>query len=388
MQYKLTYRKFLVLLLVSIQVLFNSCVEELELQTENFESILVIEGIITDQNEKQEVKISRSYRLEEDGPAPVSNATVRVLSSNGEEYNFQLDSLGIYTSEIDFAVQPGVAYTLEVQTNEGSYNSTTVTGQQPTQIDNVSSTKTNYRNETGVGILVSSSDEGSGNYYKYEYEETYKIKAPYEKSQDLIVNEEGGFELVFKTREEYICYNTLPSREIVLSNTNNLSDNSISNYLVRFLSMEDYKIAHRYSILVKQLKISAEAHAFYTTLENLSESENIFSQYQPGFLNGNIISQGENGERVIGFFTTASVDQERLFFNYTDYFDVFEDPRPVIYAPCDPYQVIDRELRELIQSGEAKFFSYDPLIGYKIIAPPCIDCNFFGTNVQPDFWIE
>ena len=95
MQYKLTYRKFLVLLLVSIQVLFNSCVEELELQTENFESILVIEGIITDQNEKQEVKISRSYRLEEDGPAPVSNATVRVLSSNGEEYNFQLDSLGI-----------------------------------------------------------------------------------------------------------------------------------------------------------------------------------------------------------------------------------------------------------------------------------------------------
>ena len=376
------------LLFLGIIVTTNSCVEELELETENFESLLVVEGIITNQAEKQEVKLSRSYRLEEDGPAPVENANVKVISSAGDEFGFQLDSIGIYRSEIDFAAQPGVDYTLEIETPDGSYRSSAVTGQEPTTIDNISSTKTTYRNQTGVGILVNSSDEGSGNYYKYEYEETYKIKAPYEKTLDLIINDAGELEVVPKTREEYICYNTLPSKEIVLSNTANLSDNNISNYLVRFLSIDDYKIAHRYSILVKQLKISAEAHAFYTTLENLSESENIFSQYQPGFLNGNIQPQGDNNERVIGFFTTAAVDSERLFFNYTDYFDVFEDPRPPIYGPCNPFTVNERTLRELIQSGEAKFFIEDPPFVYQIIAPPCVDCNFFGTNVQPEFWIE
>ena len=80
------------LLFLGIIVTTNSCVEELELETENFESLLVVEGIITNQAEKQEVKLSRSYRLEEDGPAPVENANVKVISSAGDEFGFQLDS--------------------------------------------------------------------------------------------------------------------------------------------------------------------------------------------------------------------------------------------------------------------------------------------------------
>ncbi len=373
---------------LGLLALLSSCVEEIELATEDFESFLVIEGIITDREEFQEIKISRSYELEENGPSPLGNASVSVNSSNGETFLFIEDTAGVYISESRFSTQPGIDYTLKVSTSSGIYESNPVTGQEATTIDNIRSTKAVVREETGVAILVSSSDDDSGSYYKYEFEETYKIVSRYRILNDLIINENDEFEVVPKFEEEYICYNTLPSEEIVLSSTTELSENNINDYLVRFLSKEDDKIAHRYSILVKQLKISAEAHDYYTTLKNLSESENIFSQYQPGFLDGNIQSVDETGEKVIGFFTTASVDEERLFFSYTDYFDLDLDPRPSHYGPCDPFLPERDLLRELVESNQVELFGEDPPGVYTVIEARCVNCNFFGTNVEPEFWIE
>lgn len=367
----------------------SSCVDEIELASENFESILVIEGIITDQEEVQEIKISRSYRLEDNEPAPVNNASVSVSSSEGDTFTFELDTAGIYLSQLPFSTKPGVEYTLEVNTANGSYQSVTVVGQEQTLIDNIRSTEAQLREETGVAILVSSSDDDSGAYYKYEFEETFKIVSRYRILNDLIINEEGDFEVVPKANEEYICYNTLPSQEIVLSSTTELSENNINDYLVRFISKEDSKLAYRYSILVKQLKISAEAHDFYSTLKNLSESENLFSQFQPGFLDGNIQSIADNQEKVIGFFTTAAVDEQRLFFSYTDYFDPIEDPRPEHYGPCEPFTPEDRNyLRELVETNQVELFGEDPPGVYSVIAARCVNCNYFGTNVQPEFWTE
>lgn len=367
----------------------SSCVDEIELASENFESILVIEGIITDQEEVQEIKISRSYRLEDNEPAPVNNASVSVSSSEGDTFTFELDTAGIYLSQLPFSTKPGVEYTLEVNTANGSYQSVTVVGQEQTLIDNIRSTEAQLREETGVAILVSSSDDDSGAYYKYEFEETFKIVSRYRILNDLIINEEGDFEVVPKANEEYVCYNTLPSQEIVLSSTTELSENNINDYLVRFISKEDSKLAYRYSILVKQLKISAEAHDFYSTLKNLSESENLFSQFQPGFLDGNIQSIADNQEKVIGFFTTAAVDEQRLFFSYTDYFDPIEDPRPEHYGPCEPFTPEDRNyLRELVETNQVELFGEDPPGVYSVIAARCVNCNYFGTNVQPEFWTE
>ncbi|MCH4822283.1 DUF4249 domain-containing protein [Gramella lutea] len=373
-----------------ISMLFlNSCVDEIELDSQNFESYLVIEGIITDQEEFQEIKLTRSYDLEDNEPSVVGNASVEVNSSNGATFRFERNSDGVYISETPFSAQPGIEYVLEITTPEGTYESSAAIGQEPTLIDNISSTLTEIREETGVAILVSSSDENQGSYYKYEFEETYKIVSRYRILNDLIINEEDEFEVVPKANEEYICYNTLPSQELVLSNTADLTGSNINNYLVRFLSKEDSKLAHRYSILVKQLKISAEAHAFYTTLKNLSESENIFSQYQPGFLDGNIQSVTNSGERVIGFFTTAAVDEQRLFFSYTDYFDPIEEPRPQHYGPCEPFTPEDRNyLRELVESNQVELFGEDPPGVYSVIAARCVNCNYFGTNVQPEFWTE
>ena len=378
------------LFFAAIILLFNSCVEELELDSENFESILIVEGIITDEVKFQEVKISRSYRLDENGPSPVSNAEVVVRSSNGENIPFSETSPGVYISGIDFAARPGIEYTLEVSTANGVYESTTISGQESTQIDEVRTIKTNYRQDEGVAILVSSSDQNEGRFYKYEYEETYKIVSPYKKLWDLVVVGEDSLKVVDKTREEYICYNTLPSTEIILSGANELSENNIDDYLVKFIERDNFKMSYRYSMLVKQLRISADAHAFYETLKNLSEAENIFSQYQPGLLSGNIQPIDDNAEKVVGIFSAAAVDEARVFFSYIDYFDPEVYERASHINDCEPFTDNYEVLIELLEEGTVKFFTQEPPVPptYFVVSAPCVDCNYFGTNVKPEFWID
>ncbi|MFD0977596.1 DUF4249 domain-containing protein [Salinimicrobium gaetbulicola] len=377
-------------ILFILGVLIISCTEEIPLKSENFESILVVEGIITNQEKYQEIKLSRSYKLEENGPSPVSNAIVRIVSESGKIFNFIEDSSGQYRSEKPFRTLTNESYVLEIETNNGNYSSSSVKAVEETKIENIRSIKSTIRGEDGVAILVSSADESSNNYYKYEYEETYKIVSYYKKDLDLIINEEGEFEVVPKAREETICYNTEKSRSLVLSSTENLEQTSLSNYLVTFIPKTDSKLAHRYSILVKQLRLNPDIFDIYQTLKNLSESDNLFSQYQPGFLNGNIFSETNENEKVIGIFTTAAVDSKRLFFSYTDYFDTITDPRPDHYGPCalEYYTLPDDLLREAILNNQVELFYEDPPGNFVVIDPRCVDCNYFGTNIKPDFWEE
>lgn len=381
----LTYR---ILFALGLTISLVSCVEELELESENFESIVIIEGILTDEIKNQEILLSNSYELDEQGPSALSNAEVMVQSSEGETFNFSEVEPGVYLSDIEFGTRPNVGYRLTVNTSTNTFTSTEVVGEEPTSLDNIESLEAKVNGVDGVAIVATATNDAPNSYYKYEFEETYKIQSPYEKFNDLIINEQGEFEVVPKQNEEFTCYNTLPSQSIIISSTSELSSNSVNSNLINFLSSEDVKIAYRYSILVKQLKINADAHAFYTTLRNLSESENIFSQYQPGFLNGNLESEGSSDTRVTGFFTTAATAEQRLFFNYTDYYDPIENPRPVIYGPCEEYVPTDEELREFLISGSVRFFLEENPGIYSVIIAQCVDCNFFGSNIKPNFWID
>lgn len=363
-----------------------SCVEPIEINTNEFESILVVEGIITDEEKHQTINLSRSYKLEEDGPAPVSDAIVKVVNSNGESFDFSETSAGVYKSLTEFRVEYGVGYTLQIETNSGYYESTSVTTNSETNINTVGSLRTTVNDTEGVAITVDNSADDQS-YYKFEYEETYEIRSPYEKFWELIINEEDEIERIPKEEQDYICYVTENSEDIVLSNTGGLSENALDGFLVRFISRNDYALSYRYSILVKQLEISPEAYSYYETLQNLSETENIFSQYQPGFLSGNILNTEENDEPVIGFFTTAAVDEQRHFFSFSDYFDPASS-RASHTGDCNPFIPSPQDLRTYIEEGAVELFLEEPGPIYVVIRASCVDCTYLGSNERPEFWID
>ncbi len=124
-----------------------------------------------------------------------------------------------------------------------------------------------------------------------------------------------------KLKEEYTCYRSENSQDIILANTNSLSEDNVNNLFLTFIDGEDPKVALRYSILVKQYVISRPAYNYYKILDELSSSDNIFSQSQPGYFNGNITNIDNPGEKVIGFFDVSSVSDKRIFFNHGDFFD-------------------------------------------------------------------
>ena len=292
-----------------------SCLEEIDFVTENesFESALVIEATITNELKQQEIILSRSYKFEADGPSPESGASV-IIESNLGTFEFEEEAPGKYISISSFAAQQNVDYTIRINTNNGrSYVSTPVQLTQESSIDNLYAVRENNDSGTnGMSIYIDSYDpSGNSKYYRYEYEETYKIIAPRWTDKEIILTDPLTCEVDLRDRiqEERVCYNTVNSLTINLFNTSQLAEDRVFRHLIRFVDSENYILTYRYSIKVKQYIQSLEAYTFYKTLKEFSEEGSLFSQTQPGFISGNIVSESNPTEKVIGYFDVSTVSE-------------------------------------------------------------------------------
>lgn len=386
--------------LVVMSMIAVSCVEEILLETESFESVLVVEATITNELIHQEIKLSRSYDLGEDGPVFESNATVKVIGNN-IEYIFQETEPGFYRSNSVFAAEPNVDYHLEITTNnQRHYASSTMQLTQETEIDDLYFERGfNENGEEGVSVFVNSYDPtNSSKFYRYTYDETYKIIAPRWTALDLvpIPGSACGSEFVLKTEQQLICYNTVGSNAIIIENTNVFEEDRIDQFRVRFINRNNAIISHRYSILVRQYIQSAQAHEFYKVLKNLSSNDNLFSQLQPGFLNGNIVSKTNSKENVAGFFEVSSVNEMRIYFNYSDLFP--GEQLPPYFNGCTEFAPLEctpagtSPLNQALTLGAKYFQDNDSQIDgegpYNLVPQACGDCRVLGNNYAPDWWEE
>jgi len=389
-------------LLTMISLCFYGCVEPFDAEFEEFESALVIEATITDELKQQKVYITRTFNFEDDGPTPESNANVRVKGDDGSSISFAQTEPGLYTSEAEFAAQSGVNYQLLIDASDGRTYSSNPAGISATAaIDGLRAERLiNDRGEEGIAILVDSFDPTSSSLnYRYTFEETYKIIPPKWVFDKLIIDPEVncGVQVVPREREERVCYTTDFSNDIILTSTSDLAEDRVSNFMVRFLNRDNYIISHRYSILVKQHVQSNTAFSFYKTLADFSGEESLFSETQPGFLEGNLYSLNDENEKVLGFFDVASVSEARLFFDYTDFFP--GEQLPPFLNPCNaaaPPLVSmggDCLLGSFVERGTIRYFEDNaaPQNGegpYFIVDRICGDCTVLGDIEVPDFWIE
>ncbi len=382
--------------MILLLVMISSCIEPFEGAVDSFEDVLVVNATLTNENKRQEVLLSRSFRFEEDVTPAEENAEVIVRTEGGDQYTFEEVTPGKYLSNQTFAAEMNKEYTLMISTEDGkSYASSIMQlPVQNTSIDNLYAERsTNNDGTEGMGIFVDSFDPSRGsNYYRHEYIETFKIIAPFWSPFDIVVIGEGvstiTLDVILREREERICYGTNPSRSIQVASTLALSEDRLSNYNIRFIERDNYILTHRYSVLVRQYVQSPEAFSFYETLRGLSQSAgNVFSEDQPGFLAGNIFSLDDSRENIAGFFEVAAVAEKRIFFDYEDFFPN-EEPPPYI-ADCVPFSpsteggLGERDLLNLIYADAVRY--YAPGL---VVQKRCGDCTVLGSNVVPDFWIE
>jgi hypothetical protein len=414
-----------------VLIMFVSCTETISIKNESeFESILIIEATITNEQKHQEILLSRTFKLEDDGPMPELGAIVFLKDSNGNSTEFTEESEGVYKSITEFKAQPSIEYYLDITTLDGkTYASNLKQLTSETSINQLRVERGfNENDQEGVSIFVESinvSDDPK--FYRYQYEETYKIIAPWYSPFELVVlnndfpypeelfleypNVDALLDFFFELRpreeQEQVCYNTLKSNTILISSTEELIENDSETFRVRFLGRDNPEIRHRYSILVKQYGQSREAYTFYKTLKEFSSSENVFSQVQTGFLEGNVFSTTSQNEKVIGFFEVASYDEQRVYFNFEDLFA--GESKPPYFISCDEsftpiflqedptHNIINSPVIEALTSASTQIYfdttddeSPSPFANrpFELVLRPCGDCTVYGENSAPNFWVE
>lgn len=390
-------KQYIVLILIAIV----SCTEPYELQTENFEDLLVVEATITNEYKKHVVKLSHTIPLEETTPPIEHGANVKIISNTGLEFHFS-EIEDQYVSDQEFQIEPGLDYTLQIQTSNGkTYISTPEKTPTAIGIDEVNALQETKDTVLGVAIKVTSSDpSNTAKFYRYEYTETYKIIPPYWSPNKVEVNANDELIVSPRTTETRVCFSSKESNSINVTTTEDQSENTVSNFNVHFLSKKDPKITNRYSILVKQYIISSEAYNFYKTLKTLSSNGSLLSQVQPGFIVGNITNTNNPEEKVVGFFEVSTVSEKRIFFNFDDIFpnetssSYFYDCGIQDYtslvdfpSPNSPLFGGRVDLFYFIRNNEIVYYDHHPTSGlYLMVYSYCGDCTSFSSNIQPDFW--
>ena len=378
------------------------CVDPFEPETVTFESALVVEATITDELGTQEVFLSRTFEFEAEGPQRERNANIRVTDDAGNSFDFQEVANGTYQSVVPFSAQAGRSYTLQIQTSDGrTYSSEALQVPEPLALEQVYAQRIiNDDGNEGVGIFVDSFDPtGNSRNYRYAYEETYKIIAPRWTEFDLeSTGIECGVDVIPKTVDDRICYNTEISTNLIITDTNGFAEDRVTAFMVRFINRNNFILTHRYSILVKQLVQSATAYEFFQTLNEFSGSETLFSQTQVGFLNGNVFSDVDSNEKVLGYFDVAAFSEQRIFFNWEDLFPGEDIPpfvnecnetAPLLISPGGARCVLAPQ----VETGIVSYVNpndppIDPGGPYRVVPRVCGDCTELGEIAIPEFWTE
>ncbi|MEL6810175.1 MAG: DUF4249 domain-containing protein [Bacteroidota bacterium] len=406
-------RTFKYIFLILALLPLTGCIEEIGFENENFESALVVEAMITNEEKHHQINLSRTYRFEEDESERIEGAVLTLFEDNGT-YDFEEVEPGIYVSSEIFKADANKDYRLEISTNGNTYLSTTKQLTSPTEIDRLYvERETNDDNVNGLSIYVDTFDPaGNSKYYRYEYEETFRVEPPFFVPEDLVLDLSPGdvndpcpdcvVKMVPRSPDKRVCYRTETSQSIILTSSNSFNEDRVSRFLTRFVKSDDYRISHRYSILVKQFVHSPEVYNYLEALSSFSSEGSLFSQLQPGSVTGNITSEENPNETVLGYFEVASVSRKRIFFNYDDFYP--NEPLPPYLNNCIPRAPFRCRATSnnsfrcagLVAGIKANTIVYKepnngqlPLGGrYLILDRECGDCTALGESEPPEFWIE
>ncbi|WP_299535303.1 DUF4249 domain-containing protein [Ulvibacterium sp.] len=385
--------------LFGVCIILGSCTEPFSPEIPPSDSLLVVDATLTNELKNHKVFLSRTTQGDEE-PTVESNATVRIVDDNQQQYPYTETEPGTYVSDVMFSAEPDRSYRLRITTASGREyaSSPAILPPLTAEMTDVYAERTTTDSGLdGMGIFVNSFDaNGNSIYYKYEYEETYKIIAPRWVPHGLVIANEDPLVITdFQRDGQKTCFATEKSNTLILNNTSGVGEDRITGFNVRFINRDNYIISHRYSLLVKQFVLSRQAFEFYETLQDFSGVESLFSDSQPGFIVGNIFPQDDGNDQVVGIFEVSSVSEQRVFFNYSDFFP--DEDLPPFVDECPPsvtFAPEDEELALLIRGNLISFNNFNerpppPGQGRYFVQPRvCGDCTALGTETIPDFWEE
>lgn len=398
-----------VLILIAVFT-FNTCIDPYKPDLRGYESVLVVDGLLTDQNTSSTIKLSRTMRENITPPPAVTDAEVFITDNTGGRFNLKHSGEGIYkTDSTEFQGIPGKTYILHISTSEGEkYESEPSLMLPVPDIDSIYFSKDqayfNNRTEIREGISIYLDTKGNENnkYYRWDYVETWKFKVPNPKRCEYI-NE--NLVVLIPDVKEY-CYKTNKAQEVIIHQVYTGEPNRIEKEPLLFIaSNKSDRLMLQYSILVNQYSISKKDYDFWNNLKGMNETLDDIFAAQPYPVISNIHNVSNPEETILGYFQVSAVKQKRTNIPFSDikalnipfYFypcNTIEDsPFILPWSKFTPPLTWDDLYYMYTTSGytfvEPKYVGTTTELDRLIfVKPECADCELTGTMKKPDFWID
>ena len=251
-----------------------TCIDPFNPEITGKESLLVVDGLITDANSSYYVRLSRTIQKQDSNPVMVSNATLFIRDDIGKSSYLLNQGNGLYkTDSIEFIGIAGRTYVLHILTADGlEYESEPCQMKPGADIDTIYYAKDNelVNNGTesleGIRIFLDSKGGEADIYYRWDFEETWMFKVPNPKKYDYLL--EDSVIAPHQPVNEY-CWKSRKSDEILINPVNLAEDYSLKKIPVFFIaSKKSDRLLIQYSILVRQHSISKKEYDFWDNLKS------------------------------------------------------------------------------------------------------------------------
>ncbi|NCD69159.1 DUF4249 domain-containing protein [Mucilaginibacter agri] len=358
---------------------------------------LVVEGVINTGADSTTIKLSRTTNLADSAKTIKElGASLYVEDNTGRRHNLTEFGNGLYKSA-PLNLQSTQQCRLHIITkDQKEYVSDFVDNIKTPAIDSITYTITG----TGAQFYANTHDPtGTVKYYRWDFDETWQYVALLQSfyKYDAINNK-----IVPRAGENiYNCWKTNPSTQVLLGSTAGLSQAVVSALPVSYVDESTGKLAHGYSMLLRQYGLTKEAYEYWQKLKKNTEQLGSIFDAQPSALTGNLHNVNDAKEPVLGYISASTVSVKRFLIghNAIPLYSQSYFPPPGA-GDCTggtinllPANTFDARLKAAMSSGNFTLTddngSAGVLIGYNYASSECVDCRvklLGGTNIKPSYW--
>ena len=373
----------LTVIIVGITLIFQSCIYEFTPKTGDLGNLLVVYGMVTNENGPHEITILKTKKINSKVNEPVRGAKVSIFDDKGDIVQLTEDTVGKYHTPETFAGQIGAKYKLYIELQEGKkYESDYV---ELLDVPDISELEAEKITKSATGTSPESSGyqfyistkpgTSEQKYYKWDVFEDYEYRLPYR----TLYYWDGQVLYPFDPPIPYICYKHTQFNDIYISTTNNFQTNYITHYPLNF-TPNSMKFQFTYGVFVRQYALSEFSYKYWHYAMENNLPDPLYSK-QPYQLIGNLRCISNPNETVFGIFEASAVKSKGITAylpareedDYTCYFDIISgvQPQDLIYIP--PGWIAINGTNLVILYNEK-----------------CVFCksNGLGTGIRPDYFGE
>lgn len=232
--------------------------------------------------------------------------------------------------------------------------------------------------ENSVDLRLSLSSPGGSGCFRWDFDEIWQFHAPLQATHTYDPISQTYIEYRDYT-PYYWCWSYSGSYQAGLAIAKSVGGERITDHDFHKISRSSLRLQTLYYIEVKARGISQECYDYLHTIEINSTSTGSLTNPEPSQILGNIHSDTDPGEVVIGYIEASRIATRNMYIEagyYREGHTVYETFLP-------DYE----KLNELYYNGFRPAFAVQSETAIEWIEQRCVDCiSMGGTKNKPSFW--